>query len=183
MDDGTQDGGPQDAGPQDPGPQDPGPQDPGLGALAQLLGTWEGSGQGHYSTIEPFGYRERVTFEHPGKPFVEYRQWTRHADDGRPLHREFGYLRPVDGGTVELVLSQPTGFVEVHAGRFDAGVLDLRLVTLARTPTAKDVRSVRRRFVVDGDVLTYDLWMAHASDVEEHHLSARLERRADGGSA
>lgn len=159
---------------------------PDLAPLAGLVGTWAGTGHGDYPTIEPFDYREVVTFGHVGKPFLSYVQRTAHASTGAPLHAEAGYLRlvgaPGDTAGAELTIAQPTGIAESHAGACvadDAGVvLDLRAGTVARTPSAKTVTSVRRRVVLAGDVLTYDLWMGHADTPETHHLRARLVREA-----
>lgn len=145
--------------------------------LEPLLGGWQGPGEGHYPTIEPFRYVERVSIDRlAGKPFLSYRQRTWRPDTQAPMHSETGYLRPVGDDRVELLVVQPTGFVEIHVGRFDGRVLDLQQVSLARTPTAKQVRSVRRRFVVVDDVLAYDLWMAYADVAETHHLHAELRR-------
>lgn len=146
-----------------------------LGRLRALLGSWSGGGEGHYPTIEPFRYRETISFGHAGKPFLVYQQRTQHPDSGAPMHTETGYLRPVEDG-VELVLAQPTGLAEIHVGGWDGQALELHTREVARTPTAKPVRSVRRRITVEHDVLVYDLWMAHADTPETHHLHAELYR-------
>lgn len=151
-----------------------------LRRLEGFLGVWEGEGEGHYPTIEPFRYRERVIFEHWGKPFLAYTQRTRSPRDGRPMHTESGYLRSAPGGA-ELLIAQPTGIVEVYEGPFEAGVLDLRATTVGRAATAKPVTSLRRRFQLAGDVLRYDLWMAHGDTPETHHLRAELHRASPQG--
>jgi hypothetical protein len=151
---------------------------PEIAALAGLLGTWEGEGQGDYPTIEPFTYRERVTFGHVGKPFLAYGQRTWSSEDGAPLHAETGYLRMPRAGRVELVLAHPTGIVEVEEGAFDGSVVELSTSSVGLTATAKAVRSVRRRFVLADDELTYDLWMAYGEIPETHHLHATLHRSA-----
>lgn len=144
--------------------------------IGSFAGTWEGEGEGHYPTIEPFGYRERVVLEPlPGKPVLAYTQRTRHAGDGRPLHAESGFLRWSEGGP-ELLVAQPTGVVEVYEGTWEGTVLDLRATTIGLAATAKRVRALRRRFEVGGDLLVYDLWMAHADTPEHHHLRAELRR-------
>ncbi len=156
----------------------PPPVHPDLGPLEQLLGAWEGDGDGDYPTIDAFRYRERVTFGHVGKPFIAYSQRTWHPEHGGPMHAETGYLRVV-GATplaVEFVLAHPTGIVEVEEGTFDAGVLRLRTTSIGLSETAKDVRSLRREFRLDGDELVYDLWMAYADVPETHHLHATLRR-------
>ncbi|EME15280.1 FABP family protein [Rhodococcus triatomae] len=147
-----------------------------LGELGVFAGSWTGTGTGHYPTIESFSYEEEIEFtEMPGKPFLAYRSRTWSPARERPLHTENGYLRR-SGGAVELLVSQPTGFVEIQRGDLVDGVLDLTLLSFARSPDAKPVHEVRRRLVVGGDTLTYDLWMAHAETPLTHHLTARLQR-------
>ena len=89
---------------------------PALAPVAFLLGTWRGDGAGHYPTIESFAYVEEISFVHVGKPWLLYTQRTRHATEGRPLHAETGYWRPVGDGAVEVVMAYPTGHVEIAAG-------------------------------------------------------------------
>lgn len=151
---------------------------PDLVHLTRLLGTWEGAGEGDYPTIQPFTYREQVTFGQVGKPFVAYQQRTWRPDDGFPLHAESGYLRPAGDGRVELMLAHPTGIVEVEEGTFDGATLELATTTVGLSATAKQVRSLRRRFHITDRTITYDLWMAYADVPETHHLHAVLERTA-----
>jgi hypothetical protein len=154
---------------------------PALTAVRGLVGTWQGEGDGHYPTIAPFRYREEVTFGHDGRPVLRYAQTTRRFDEDVPMHVEVGYLRLPAAGTAELVIAQPTGFAEVATltvrTEDTALVLDGTRAVLAHTPSAKDVLDVRRRFVLDGDTLTYDLWMTYAGHVDTHHLRSTLQRR------
>jgi hypothetical protein len=149
----------------------------GTPELGLFVGTWIGGGAGHYPTIDDFEYEEEVEFTAlPGKPFLAYRSRTWSPARERPLHTENGYLRPTGGGVVELLVSQPTGFVEIQRGPLTDGVLDFTLHSLAASPDAKPVHDVRRRYVVEGDVLSYDVWMAHAETPLTHHLKAQLHR-------
>ncbi len=158
------------------------PLHPDVAALACLLGTWVGEGEGDYPTIEPFRYREEVVFGHVGKPFLAYRQATVRLDTGIPAHAEAGYLRGVGGGRLELVLAHPSGIAEVAEGEAVAGpgdasvTLHLRSTDVVTTATAKEVRRVERRIVVAGDTLRYELDMEAVGEPHQHHLSAELTR-------
>lgn len=147
-----------------------------LEPIAFLLGEWVGEGEGEYPTIESFGYHEEIRFWHVGKPFLAYTQRTRHAEDGRPLHAEMGYLRPVGVDGVELALAHPTGITEISTGTVIGTRIDLATTTVGMTPTAKEVTAVERTIEVDGDRLTYNLRMAAVGQPLQHHLSASLRR-------
>lgn len=153
------------------------PLHPSLGHLGWLVGTWEGTGNGDYPTIEPFEYAEQVTITHTGRPFLTYHQRTWDRNRTQPLHTESGYLRPGAGPEgVEFLVVQPTGLAEVSEGSVRDGVLAVVTSSVARTSTAKDVRSVRRRLWLDDDELCYELWMAYAEVPDTVHLEARLRR-------
>ncbi|MBW3606058.1 MAG: FABP family protein [Actinobacteria bacterium] len=147
-----------------------------MNLLDVLPGVWEGPGDGHYPSIEPFGYREQLTFMRlPGKPIIDYRQRTAHAETGVGLHVECGYVR-VAGDRVELLVAQPTGFAEVHHGTLRDGVIEFGITVLGRSASALEVASVRRRWAVGADRLVVDLWMSYGGSIDEHHLRAQLRR-------
>ncbi len=154
---------------------------PDVAALAGLIGSWAGEGEGSYPTIEPFRYREEVVFGHAGKPFLAYRQATVNLGTGLPAHAEAGYLRAVGPGRVELVLAHPTGIVELAEGEVlaQAGSVSVHLLTttVPRTATAKEVTSVERRIQVEGDTLRYQVSMGAVGQPHQHHLAAELHRR------
>lgn len=163
----------------------PPPLHPQLVPVERLLGTWTGRGRGEYPTIRPFEYAESITFSHVGKPFLAYSQRTRSiGGDGapaQPMHAESGYWRFPEPGRVELVLSHPTGVVEIEEGtvefRLDGSmVIDLATTAVALTASAKDVSALRRRFEVHGDTIDYSVSMAAVGAPLQHHLSATLHR-------
>ncbi|AHH20317.1 UPF0678 fatty acid-binding protein-like protein [Nocardia nova SH22a] len=153
---------------------------PDIAHLAPLLGTWRGSGHGEYPTIEPFDYHEEIRFGHVGRPFLTYRQRTRHAGDGRSLHAETGYLRSTGADRVELILAHPTGITEICEGRIaiaeDGLRLELDSTQVGNSSTAKLVTALGRSIHLAGDTIDYSLRMAAVGQPKQHHLSATLRR-------
>ena len=144
--------------------------------LAGLIGTWSGGGRGEYPTIDPFEYLETVTISHVGKPFLAYHQRTQHASTRQPLHTEVGFWRMAGPGQVELVVAQPTGLVEVLAGRIESGTIRLRSTLVGRTSTAKEIAEVERDFTLLGETISYSLRMSAVGHELTHHLSGELRR-------
>jgi hypothetical protein len=136
---------------------------------------------GEYPTIESFGYSEEITFGHVGKPFLSYVQRTRASDDGRPLHGEVGYLRVPSADRVELVLAHPTGVTEIEEGTLSlrGTTIEMELVatTIGRTASAKEVTALGRSIRVEGDELTYTVFMGAVGQPLQQHLTATLHRK------
>lgn len=160
----------------------PAEPDPVLhGALAGLAGTWTGTGEGHYPTIQTFAYHERIEITPvPGKPVLAYRSATAATDDGRGLHAESGFLRLTGDGGVELTVAAAPGLVEVCSGLVEVEatgpVVELTSGAVVGTPSAKEVTATERTYRVEGDVLTYDISMAAVGWHLTHHLHATLRR-------
>jgi len=154
---------------------------PDLVALAPLLGTWAGRGEGNYPTIQPFEYLEEVVFSHMGKPFLAYAQKTKAVADGKPLHAETGYLRVPQPGRVELVLAHPSGITEIEVGTYsvtgDRIEVELSTTAIGITPTAKEVSALGRSLRIDGDELSYTVRMGAMGQPLQDHLAAVLHRR------
>lgn len=149
-----------------------------LAPVSALLGTWKGEGSGSYPTIEDFSYTEEVTFTDVGKPFLLYVQRTWNPA-GSPMHTETGYLRVPSEGSVEFVLSQPTGQAELAEGTLtaeaDTLVIELEAQVL-NTATAKHVENTRRRYRLTGDTLTTTFEMAAVGQPMTHHLGSEMRR-------
>lgn len=148
--------------------------------MSWLLGTWRGVGVGGYPTVEEFRFGQELTFaELPGKPFVHHRSRSWLLDDDgnevRPLAQETGYWRPEADGSVELLLTHPTGYVEIYLGRADGAKIQLSTDVVARTESAKEYSAGQRLYgLVEGDLLwAYD--MAAVGQELQPHLSATLK--------
>ncbi|KAL3499513.1 hypothetical protein ACH5RR_038606 [Cinchona calisaya] len=153
---------------------------PAVQPLSFLLGTWRGQGEGGFPTITPFKYHEEVTFSHhPSKPVISYSQKTwKLKDSGEPLpmHAESGYWRPKpDGRTIEVVIAQSTGLVEVQKGTFD----EKEKVVMLKSDlvgNATKVKEINREFKVVNDELTYVVEMGTNVTSLQSHLKASLKK-------
>ena len=150
--------------------------------LAFLLGTWRGEGRGRYPTIEPFAYREEIVIENVGDPFLLYRQSSWALSDGAPLHFERGFLRPgAATGEVELCFAHPLGLTEVAHGRLEGTTLEVSTTdggSVGRTRSGSDVTTLTRRYVADGDALSYALDMGTERTASVLHTASQLRRDA-----
>jgi hypothetical protein len=160
---------------------------PALNRLLPFVGVWRGRGGGEYPTIEGFGFAQEIRLSHDGRPFLFYesRAWLLADDDTpiRPAFREVGWWRPVmrDGaGTdeLEVLLTAPTGVMELYVGRVDGVKVELATDAIVRTVTAKEVNAGQRLYgIVDGALL-YAHEMAAVGQPLTPHLSAKLNRVA-----
>jgi hypothetical protein len=150
----------------------------GIVPIAFLLGTWSGEGSGHYPSIDDFDYREEIRFWHDGRPFLYYLQRTWSPKDETAMHTESGYWRPQRDGSIEVVLAHNSGIIEIQEGTIDGNTIDLASKAVISTSTAKNVEEIARKFVVDGDALTYDFQMAFGEYELQPHLHAELQRTA-----
>jgi len=155
---------------------------PDLAALSFLMGTWRGSGRGEYPTIDPFPYDEEVVVEHVGDPFLLYAQSSWVSGDHAPLHFERGFLRPgTEPGEVELCLAHPLGLTEIAHGTLVGTSIDLSTAgegIVARTRSGSAVTGLTRRYAVENDILTYELFMATEDTAMSLHLRGTLRRRS-----
>jgi len=154
--------------------------------LSWLIGVWAGAGVVGYPTMtEDLRFGQQVEFSHDGRPFLAYRSRTWLLDeDGekvRPLATETGFWRtngpaPEGGTTVELLLTHPTGFVEIYYGAVDGPRITLATDVVARTGTAKEyVGGARLYGLVEGDLM-WTMDMAAVGQPLTPHVSAQLKR-------
>jgi hypothetical protein len=153
---------------------------PELVPIAFLIGTWQGVGVGGYPTIETFHFGQEVVFSENGKPFLHYISRTWLLDDEgnhvRPLAQETGFWRPQPDKKLEVLLSHPTGFVEIYLGEVDGAKIELQTDVVARTDSAKSYTAGHRLYgLVDGELLwAFD--MAAVDQPRQPHISGTLRR-------
>ncbi len=148
--------------------------------IAWLLGRWEGAGVLGYPTIDSAHFGQEVTVTHDGRPFLawESRSWLLAEDGtiGRPLAREFGFWRVVPDGAVELLLTHPTGIVEMYYGTAEPAKISLTTDGVLRSPHAKEYNSATRLYGLVNSNLMWAMDMAAVGLPLQSHLSAELRR-------
>lgn len=158
---------------------------PKLMPVAWLIGEWAGAGVIGYPSMESdLRFGQEVSFSTDGRPFLAYtsRTWLL-DDDGnqvRPMASETGYWRVGAGAgqpsDVEVLLTHPTGFVEVFVGSVDGARVELVTDLVARTSTAKEYTSATRLYgLVEGDLM-WVMEMSAVGHAMAPHASARLKR-------
>ncbi|KAJ0041829.1 UPF0678 fatty acid-binding protein-like protein At1g79260 [Pistacia vera] len=148
---------------------------PAIAPLSYLLGTWRGQGEGGFPTINSFHYGEELHFSHSGKPFLAYSQKTWKLSSGEPMHAETGYWRPKPDGSIEVVIAQSTGLVEVQKGTYTAEDKTIKLKS-ELVGNASKVKEISRVFeLVNGD-LSYVVQMSTNLTSLQQHLKAVLRK-------
>ncbi|MGL4176698.1 MAG: FABP family protein [Dermatophilaceae bacterium] len=157
---------------------------PDVAPLAWLVGTWAGAGVVGYPTIESANFGQEVVCAHDGRPFLSWQSRTWLLDDAgervRPLATELGFWRVVpeadDGTNVELLLTHPTGVVEMYAGRAEPAKVELRTDGVLRSPAAKAYSAGQRLYGYVDSNLMWVMDMAAMGQPVQSHVSAELKR-------
>ena len=150
-------------------------------ALLPLVGVWTGSGNGIAPSGEQFGYGQRISFVHDGRPFLAYesRAWLVDAAGAviRQAWRESGFWRLGPGADdIEVVLASNTGEALVYTGIAGDQRWEIATVSAEGTPTAKVVDGERRLYALVDDALVYVSELAPGGQPMAPHLNARLSR-------
>ncbi|KAF3448810.1 hypothetical protein FNV43_RR09523 [Rhamnella rubrinervis] len=149
---------------------------PAVAGFSFLLGRWRGQGEGGYPTINSFSYGEELHFSHSGnKPVIAYSQKTWKLSSGEPMHAESGFWRPNPDGTLQVVIAQSTGLVEVQKGTYNAEEKVIKLQS-ELVGNASKVREINRVFQLVDDELCYVVEMATNLTSLKPHLKASLKK-------
>jgi hypothetical protein len=155
---------------------------PELAPLAWLVGRWEGAGVVGYPTIESANFGQEVEVTHDGRPFLSWhsRSWLldESGQQVKPLATEVGFWRPGDGNEVELLLSHPTGIVELYYGTVDGAKIEMQTDGVLRSPRAKEYNAAKRLYGLVNSNLMWAMDMAAMGQPMQSHLSAELKRVA-----
>ena len=153
---------------------------PALAPLAWLIGRWEGAGVVGYPTMESVNFGQEIEVSHDGRPFLEWqsRTWLLDAEGGleKPAARESGFWRVPEEGTAELLLTHPTGIVEMYYGTIEPARLTLQTDAVVRSPHAKDYSAAKRLYGLVDSRLMWAMDMAAEGKPLQSHASAELRR-------
>jgi hypothetical protein len=156
---------------------------PDLMPLAWLVGTWRGKGRGEYPNVPGFQYAQEVSFNHDGRPFLNYfsRSWIIDDNDEivRPAASEVGFWRIKENNVLEVILAHNTGIAEGWVGLVQGAKIQLAMDQGYSAPSAKIVTAGSRLYgLVEGELFTsYD--MAAQGQTLQAHLWSSLERQAE----
>jgi hypothetical protein len=155
---------------------------PALAPLAWLVGRWEGAGVLGYPTIKSAHFGQEVVCSHDGRPFLAWQSRTWLLDEAgskvRPLAVELGFWRVLEKGEIELLLTHPTGVVEMYVGHRDPAkpVVELRTDGVLRSPEAKEYNAGSRMYGLADSQLFWAMDMAAVGRSLQSHVSAQLKR-------
>ncbi|WP_116114972.1 FABP family protein [Austwickia chelonae] len=155
---------------------------PVLAPLAWLVGRWEGAGVIGYPDMESVNFGQEIICSHDERAFLRWESRTWLLDDEgsqvRPLATELGFWRVLESGEIELLLSHPTGVVEMYAGQRDEQrpVVQLRTDGVMRSPESKEYNSATRMYGFVDSQLMWAMDMAARGYPLQSHASAKLRR-------
>jgi len=156
---------------------------PELEPIAFLLGRWEGAGVVGYPTMESANFGQEIVFGHQGKPFLTYTSRTWRLDENgakvEPLATETGFWRMLPDRQLEVLLTHPTGIVEIYVGEVVFHKIELTTDVVARTVTAKEYAAGHRLYGLVNGNLMYAFDMAAMGQQLQAHTSAELKKVAD----
>ena len=154
---------------------------PDLMPLAWLVGSWRGKGRGEYPNVPGFQFAQEVSFNHDGRPFLNYfsRSWIIDENNEiiRPAASEVGFWRVKENNVLEVILAHNTGIAEGWVGIVKGAKIQLEMDQGYSSPSAKIVTAGSRLYgLVEGELFTsYD--MAAEGQTLQAHIWSSLKRQ------
>ncbi|GAA3607971.1 FABP family protein [Marihabitans asiaticum] len=153
---------------------------PDIAPLAWLVGRWEGAGVVGYPGMESRNFGQEVVCSHDGRPFLrwESRTWLLDADGNQveQFATELGFWRPGGEGEVELLLTHPSGHVELYFGAVDTAKIQMSTDGIIRSPQAVDYSAATRLYGLVQSNLMWVMDMAAHGEPMQSYMSAELKR-------
>ena len=147
--------------------------------LAQLIGTWRGSGTGEFPSMANFPYEEEIRFLDIGSRDLVYLQRGWDPESGEILHAEAGMWRATQDGVVAATIAQPRT-AEVSEGTISRGLVVLTSTNVGRAVNASPLVATQRTYRLSADTLTYAVDMTTLKvTTSTRHLVGTLRRVAD----
>ncbi|XP_070539089.1 peroxynitrite isomerase THAP4-like [Ptychodera flava] len=149
--------------------------------LSWLLGRWQSeTATGMYPTIQTFQYNDVIEFSHVGQPMLNFS--VKASMDGKPLHKESGYLRIKPGTSqVAYLASHNFGIVEISEGTLDNSTIHLESHTIGRISFASEpavLKIVRDIKLVAPDEIEQEVAMETSKTPLTKHLSIKYKKIA-----
>ncbi|MGL5829662.1 MAG: FABP family protein [Angustibacter sp.] len=164
---------------------------PPLLPLAWLIGRWAGAGVVGYPTMDSVNFGQELEITHDGRPFLRHQSQSWLLDESgakvRPLATELGFWRPqqtrpaqVPGEPaetdIELLLTHPTGYLEMYVGAAIGPRITLQTDVVARAPSAKPYTAASRMYGLVGGDLMWVMDMSAMNQPLQSHASAQLKK-------
>ena len=147
--------------------------------LALLIGTWRGTVEVTFPTIESSTCEEEMRFKDGGAgpdfAFVSYTERAWDAETGLVQHSERGFWR-CEGRVVDVTLAHPIGVTEVSEGTVQGPSITLASTSISRAASGLEVLALHRRYEVQGDQMRYEIHMATPETPLTLHLTGTLAR-------
>ncbi|HLR93733.1 MAG TPA: FABP family protein [Jiangellaceae bacterium] len=152
-------------------------------ALAWLLGTWRGAGVGENLGAESYQFGQEAVFGYePHQPYLTYASATWVLDENGVLQghdqAETGYWRPQPDGQVEVLLTHPTGVIEIYLGDIESAKIELATRGVLKTETGPDYRAGHRLYGLVNSRLMWVYEVAADGHELQPRMSAELKRDA-----
>ena len=123
--------------------------------LAWLIGRWEGAGVVGYPTMTSRNFGQEIVVEH--------------GSLDRPSSTEMGFWRVADG-EAELLLTHPTGILELYFGPVEPGRISLRTDGVLRSAHAKEYSAATRLYGLVNSRLMWAMDMAAVGQPLQSHV-------------
>lgn len=151
-----------------------------LAPLAWLIGRWEGAGVIGYPGMESANFGQEVICRHDGRPFLEWHSRMWRLDDAgnkvEAIDTEVGYWRPLPNNEVELMLTHPTGIVEMYYGQTSPAKIELRTDGVIRSPQTNEYNAASRLLGYVNSNLMWAMDIAAGGHKLQSYASAELKK-------